>query len=1314
MKDYYIGLDIGTDSIGWAVTDTNYNIPKFKGNSMWGVRMTEEAQTAVDRRNFREARRRTQRNKFRIECLQMLFDKEIAKKDVSFFQRLKDSNLYKEDKNVKGKYSVFTDSDYTDKDYHKDYPTIYHLRKELATSSNPHDIRLVYLAIHHIIKNRGHFLFDSDLSNDDNFNSFKDVWEDLNVFTNDNYEFYVEIKDYQVVENILKSKSMSKSKKRDEICKSLGVTKKADPQKYALVTAAVGNAVKPADLFNNEDYKESEIKNILVSDGYDEKSVEYESALGDDFELIEKIKSVYDWVMLADVLKGKKYLCQAKVEDYNKHKSDLMLLKEYVKEYCPEKYDVIFNENKKNIDNYVSYSKHYKGDLEHTCSQELFCAFLKKQLPKDAQNVKYQTMYDEIAAESFMPKMVTKNNSVIPMQVALKELNAILDNAKAYLPFLNDKDENDKTVSDKIIDTFKFRIPYYVGPLNKHSDKAWLERTNEKIYPWNFESVVDIDKSAESFINNLTSKCTYIPTADVIPKCSLLYSSFMVLNELNNLKINGDLISVETKQDIYNNLFLKYNKVTESKIKNYYKSKGIKDITISGVDGDFKSNLKSYRDLYFVDLTQADKEEIIKSITIFGDDKKLLRKRLNSLFCNKLTKDEIKKISNLKFTGWGTLSRELLLDITATNKDTGEVMNIMHALWDTNNNFMELVATKDSEFKQKIDSYTNKEFTSLKEEVEDLYVSPKVKRPIYQTMQIVDELVKINNCVPKKIFVEVARGEEAKRRTKSRKFKLLELYNSCKKEQAKLYKEIECLTDNDLRQDKLYLYYTQFGKCMYSGNPIDLQDLNNYDIDHIFPRSKIKDDSLDNRVLVNRALNEEKANNYPISKEIQDKMSSDWYVLKEKELISQKKYERLTRTTRLTDEELNNFISRQLVETRQSTKAISQLLEKRYPDTEIVYVKANLASEFRQQYGFIKCREVNDYHHAKDAYLNIVVGNVYNTRYKHNRLAFIEGLQLGKYSLNKMYGYNVNGAWVADNDESFNIVNKMMSKNNIRFTRYSFVRKGGLFDQNVLSKGKGQVPIKANSPLKEIEKYGGYKNPTATFFALCNYTDKKGKKIKAFIPIDLYKYNEYLSNPVEYIEKLLGVTDVDVQIPCVKFNTLISIDGFRMNISCKSNGGLVLLCKPAVQLVLSYNQELYIKKMISYLNKCTQMNGIKEVTKYDHLSADENIELYLTITEKLLNTIYCVKYSKLGSKLVDKEKMFNELSIYEQCSILLQLITILHSNLRTGDLTLIGESKQSGSLTIGNKIAKTKDVHSFKIIHQSITGLFEQEIELLD
>ena len=48
-------------------------------------------------------------------------------------------------------YAIFNDKDYTDKDYYKDYPTIYHLRSKLMTEITP-DIRKVFLAIHHIIK----------------------------------------------------------------------------------------------------------------------------------------------------------------------------------------------------------------------------------------------------------------------------------------------------------------------------------------------------------------------------------------------------------------------------------------------------------------------------------------------------------------------------------------------------------------------------------------------------------------------------------------------------------------------------------------------------------------------------------------------------------------------------------------------------------------------------------------------------------------------------------------------------------------------------------------------------------------------------------------------------------------------------------------------------------------------------------------------------------------------------------------------------------------------------------------------------------
>ena len=50
-----------------------------------------------------------------------------------------------------------------EKSYYQTYLTIYHLRQKLADSTEKADIRLVYLALAHIIKYRGHFLFEGEL-----------------------------------------------------------------------------------------------------------------------------------------------------------------------------------------------------------------------------------------------------------------------------------------------------------------------------------------------------------------------------------------------------------------------------------------------------------------------------------------------------------------------------------------------------------------------------------------------------------------------------------------------------------------------------------------------------------------------------------------------------------------------------------------------------------------------------------------------------------------------------------------------------------------------------------------------------------------------------------------------------------------------------------------------------------------------------------------------------------------------------------------------------------------------------------------------
>ena len=183
-KEYYLGLDMGTASVGWAVTDENYHLIRKKGKDLWGIREFEEALTAVDRRTKRTSRRRRQRETARIGLLKEYFHDAITQKDEMFYSRLENSKYHIEDKdeNVRYKNVLFCDADYTDKDYFKEFPTIFHLRKALLASPDTHavrqDIRLVYLALLNMFKHRGHFL-NTSLSEDGGNRRLSEAYTDL-------------------------------------------------------------------------------------------------------------------------------------------------------------------------------------------------------------------------------------------------------------------------------------------------------------------------------------------------------------------------------------------------------------------------------------------------------------------------------------------------------------------------------------------------------------------------------------------------------------------------------------------------------------------------------------------------------------------------------------------------------------------------------------------------------------------------------------------------------------------------------------------------------------------------------------------------------------------------------------------------------------------------------------------------------------------------------------------------------------------------------------------------------------------------------
>ena len=1342
--EYFIGLDIGTSSVGWAVTDTKYKLIKFNGKKMWGSRLFTEAATAEERRNHRTNRRRLQRRVDRINLLEEIFSEEISKVDPEFFIRLKESKFHLEDKVIDEKNIIFKEKEDGDKKYYEKYPTIYHLRHALIHGCNDIDIRELYMAVHHIIKYRGHFLFKGDIS--DSGASINDnIIEIIDLMSSVAGMKKLEYNDKLIEEirNIICNVDKTINDKKKDINKVFSGSNNDYKAYKSIFALVVGAKVKPYDIFLEEEYKDLEdIKGIVFKNTeYEEVRDVYEQVFEDRVRIIDAAKSLYDMIILLSIKPEGKGLSENKVDVYNKHHEDLTLLKEVLKKDMTI-YNMVLREDKKdgtNYKNYIKKSKHGKG-----CSRENFYKSLKKALEKLEVNEKIEYILSEIDLERFLPLQRVKENSVIPYQIHRDELKKILANASLKFNFLNHASEGYSNI-EKIIKLLEFRIPYYVGPLNNHHPVdnketkgfSWIVRKEAgRVKPWNFDQLVDKKASAEKFIKNLTNKCTYLVGEDVLPKESLLYSEFCLLNELNNIMYDGKKLSLDAKNDLIEKVYKKEKKkLTKKGIKDFLKQNNYADGKgeVTGIDIDIKSDLKSYRDMVKIfgpDFSHKMAEDIIKWVTIFGESKDILESKIRESYGNMVDDKQLKMVKKLSYKDWGRLSKTFLTEIRSDiliDECTGQGQSIIESMRTRDQILMQLLRN-EYDYTKKIEEFNREKQTDTREIsydlLKDLYCSPPVKRSLWQTIGIVEEIKKIMGHEPKKIFIEVTRTNKAEnKRTNSRKKRLLELYKDIKDGARNWIDEIEKTEDSKFNSKKLYLYYTQMGKCMYTDNIIDIETLftDMYDIDHIFPRSKTKDNSFDNLVLVTKESNGRKGNKYPIDPAIQKKKIDLWRCLHEKKLIGDIKFERLTRTFGFTDDELSGFIARQLVETSQSSKAAAEMLNMINKNSEVVYVKAENVSDFRHDNKFIKVREVNDHHHAKDSYLNIVVGNVYNEKFTKNPLNFIKDGGR-KYSLNEIFKHPFpkNSGIIWDPEVSMETVKRMMKSNDVRVTKKIIEQKGALYDATIykanIAKEESYFPLKmGDDRLKNVTKYGGYTNIKTAYYTIVSYDvigSKKSEHIVRMVPIPIYicKLVNRFEDIAEYTHQYIinkskkSIDNFEVLYKKLSINSVIELNGFKYYVGGKTDDKFYIYS--ASSLILDEE----INKLFGKIAKFCNSDFKRKNDEY--INFENNIKLYDCLVSKKESSYY--ENKKLNKLDEFKEQTtiekFKNLSLEDQSSVLLKILnTITDKNsVKKTDLEKI-EIKISQVKTS----MKLNSYKSFKIINQSITGLFENEIDIL-
>ncbi len=1384
--NYNIGIDAGTGSCGWAVVDDESgDLCYFKGRPTWGSRIYTNAETAAKSRRIRGQRRRIIRRRQRINLLQEFFAPEISNVDSEFFNRLNNSFKVADDRDFH--HPVFNGSDFAESQYYQQFPTIYHLRKFLMETDEKQDIRLIYIAFHNIVKYRGNFLYQENKGLTAKNANAKNALKDLVLATNDFYEqkgfedFNFEI-DVDACEKIIEDTLIKRADKKDELTKlfvGLSTIDKKLPEHFA--KAVLGYSVDFNKIFGDED---SEDKKFDLTN--EEKVEEFQEKLDDGLALFEALQAVYSSSILMNILQGEDSISVAKVKSYEDYKKDLKHLKSFIRKFSPDKYDSFFRGelyedgsgyNPAKAKGYTLYNlkrgaadrKKFIGEVK-----AIFETLLKSdqdpeeqstQKTKDKESIVEKvkalnleaedeecilSIMSRIEDDSFLKRQKTGESGAIPFQLHLEEMNAIIDKQGKFYKFLIDE-------KDKLNSIVTFRIPYYVGPLTTKSARkdafgenrfAWSERIegkeSEKIYPWNWDKIIDKDKSANNFMSRMIGTCTYIYQERVLPKCSLVYEFFCVLNELNGAKFSEDgdkkhRFDTSTRQGIVKNLFMRKKTVSYESIKKWLKENNkclTENVEISGAQGDkgFVSKLSSWNDFCNIlgveTLSEAQfemAEEVILWKSLY-QDKDILKRKIKDAYGEVLDSSQIKKISKKNYSGWGRLSDKLLREIKA-NTDNGQ-KSIMDILWEGNQNnlpkfpigasqiFMEIYHDDYYGFEEIVDKINEEKIEDLS--VQSLPGSPALKRTVNQAMRIVDEIVRLAGKAPKNIFIEYTRDDDEKKkgkRTTTRYESVEKALEQFKEEDEKVWEEFKNKTNDDLADDRLFLYFLQRGKCMYSGEELDIDKLDHYHVDHIIPQCYIKDDSLDNKVLVLSKENERKLDDLLLSPSVRKKMKDFWEKYHTAKLISDKKFNNLTREN-ISEKAIKGFIARQLVETNQIVKFMKDLLAQEYPETNVHFVKASVTSGLREKCDFFKCREINDFHHAHDAYLACRVGMFIKKRHPvayENPIAMTKVVQdfVKKTASGHRPGKNIPGSggffvscflksgfnketgevfeddWNAEAEIAR--IKKVLNYKQVYISRMVEEKVGAFWDSNVVSPRLSNNTLLVKEGL-DPKKYGSYNNLNPSYGCVYLCEDKKGRKKIKFASIPVVKRNDV--RDYGKLEAYLATLCEDSKLKLVK----IIRPKILLNQLLELEGNLFYYVSPkevrnAMQMAFSQYDTMIFKKIFK-----------------GEIPSEEDVD---RLVKEVFDFIYNYApelYMKMKADTIKEN--YDSNSIEQKVELLKMILPLIKAEKdRFNSKPFGGSSGEAGRMSSYSLETRADKI---VLIDQSVTGMLEKRTRLAD
>ena len=1377
--EYNIGLDMGTGSVGWAVADNDGQLFHFKKQPTWGSRLFESANTAAMARIPRSQRRRYIRRRWRLDLLQSLFQDEVEKVDPEFFVRLRQARLLEEDR-AEGhsdyKWPLFNDTDFTEHEYYKLFPTIYHLRKWLMETDQQADIRLIYLAIHNIVKHRGNFLREDQKSlsaktakPDDALHAFFKALNDW--CTSRGYETVNDTASEII--RVFNDEEAAPSDKKKRIaallCISLGDDSAANRKcNEALAAGMVGLKAEFKNVFGEF---QAEKTAIYLSNDEDVEALR-EMCPDDSVDLFNRVCSVYSAYILQELLSYApgETISINMVKKYEQYGEDLALLKNLIREYAQESYDNFFRgpkypgTNIYDVSKVQGYTKYNLGTskLSYDDFEKAVVDLLGK--TSAVNDERYQSMVDAFEKQKFLRRLKTSDNGSIYYQLHFEELKAILKNQSRFYPFLI-------TDEKKIESLVSFRIPYYVGPLtsrnaaiDQHGNKrfAWAERKpnqdNTPITPWNWDSVIDRNKSAEKFIKRMTGTCTYLQGEEVLPKCSLLYEEFCVLNELNGLRltIDGDReyrLDAAQREGIVHDLFHCKRSVSYKQIEGWItREEGFEYPHVTGGQGasGLESKMGSYlffcKEVFGIDELDpkdyAMVEEIILWNTLF-EDRKILHEKLVEKYGRQaggpLSEEQIKKICKKRFTGWGRLSKKFLTGLKVqTEAGPKSIMDVLRE-GDPNSDsrrgramvMMEVLRDENLGFQKMVDDFNKNYFEANGKlaEINELPGSPAIRRSLNQTIRIVDEIAKIAGHAPTNIFIEVTREDDERkkgRRTNRRYDELKNALERFKKEDPEVWHGICDTAPKDLNE-RLTLYFMQRGKCLYSGRPININQLSDtglYEVDHIIPRAYIKDDSLENKALVYREENQRKTDALLIDSSIRQKMSDYWRMLHNAKLIGDKKYRNLLRST-IDEKAMKGFVARQLVETSQMVKIIQSMLKVCYPNTKIVPVKASISHNLREEAGFIKCREANDFHHAHDAYLALRMGLFIQKRHPgvyENPIGLTRVIQKYVRSQSEEFkrthhfpgsaGFIVNSFMSSgfdketgevfkddwDAEAEVEGIRRALNYRQCFISRMPYEDTGVFWDATIYSpRNQKKKPVLSLKNGLDPQKYGGYSREQFAYFFVYE-ARKPGKdehlfcfaQVPVWLAMRIKGNQDALDSYAQKLAQSEGFEYIGIERAKILKKQLIEINGDR--------------------LIVTGIKEVRNGKELAFTSD--ELALISRITSQKELNESDN-ELLNEIWNRLVDCGNQIGWHLMAQlKLGGYNEKFSKIDSKSKSEVILGLVKIINATTNVVDLSLIGGKQHAGCMLLNYSNVLFDSNTDFYIVDQSVTGMFERRTRI--